>query len=190
MKLILLLFWAHLFLMTASSQAQKATEVKLSFFSEAPFENIYAESSKGVSAIDIGSRLVYFKVSIQSFQFEKKLMQEHFNENYLESEKYPYAEFKGKIEEPFDLTAPGVYAVHVSGKLTIHNVTRDYRVAGEIAVRGDRLSATAEFPVSIAEHKVKIPRLLVKNIAEVVLVKVRASYPYSAKLEEETTVSP
>jgi len=173
-----------------SAQVLKATEVKLSFFSEAPFEDIYAESSQGVSAMDIDSRSVYFKVPIRSFQFEKKLMQEHFNENYLESEKYPYAEFNGKIVEPIDLTAPGVHTVHVSGSLTIHNVSRNYQVVGKIVVKGDQMTATAGFPVSVADHKVKIPRLLIKNIAEVVLVKVGASYPVDTGLQEQSAASP
>jgi len=190
MKSVLLVLFMLLIQGVVSSQILKATAVELSFFSEAPFENIYAESSQGGSAIDAGSQSVYFKVAIRSFRFEKKLMQEHFNENYLESEKYPFAEFKGKIEEPVDLTVSGVHAVHVSGKLTIHNVTRDYRVAGEIAIRGDHMSATAEFPVSIADHKVKIPRLLIKNIAEVVAVKVSASYPLGAELQEQRADSP
>src|SRR3546814_4741589 len=73
-------------------------DVTFSFFSTAPIEDIKASTTKGVSAIDIQAKSIYFKVSIRSFKFAKSLMQEHFNEDYLESSKYPFAEFKGKIE--------------------------------------------------------------------------------------------
>lgn len=189
MKSILLIVLSFLIQDVVSSQVLKATAVKMSFFSEAPFEDIYAESSQGVSAIDVDSRSVYFKVLIQSFQFEKKLMQEHFNENYLESEKYPYAEFKGNIEEPIELRLSGTYWVHVSGELTIHKVTRIYRVLGKIVVKEDTLTTSSEFQVKVADHEVKIPRLLVKNIAEIVLVKVAASYPLSTVLEGQNSAS-
>lgn len=148
----------------------------LSFFSSAPIEDIQAVTEKGVSALNIASNEIFFKVEIQSFQFKKNLMQEHFNEDYMESDKYPFAEFKGKLVSDPNFTKDGTYPVTVAGTLTIHNVPREYRVPGTITVRGGQVIATADFKVKLADHHIRIPRLLVKNIAEVVDVKVNAAY--------------
>jgi len=164
--------------------------VNLSFFSKAPFEDIYAVSDQGLSAMDMESQTVYFKVLIRSFQFEKALMQEHFNENYLESDQYPYAEFKGKIDNPIDPNFSGTVLVTVSGKLTIHNVTKSYKVPGEISLTSGKMIATAEFPVALADHRIKIPRILIKNIAEVVKISVSATYDTKVDVVEKSTASP
>ncbi len=126
--------------------------------------------------MNIASKEIFFKVEIQSFQFKKSLMQEHFNEDYMESDKYPFAEFRGKLVSAPDLTKDGTYPVTVAGTLNIHNVPKEYQVPGSLIVRGGRVTATADFKVRLADHHIKIPRLLVKNIAEVVDVKVSAAY--------------
>lgn len=146
------------------------------FFSSAPIEDIKAESKTGVSALDIASKSVYFKVPIRSFEFEKGLMQEHFNENYMESDKYPYAEFKGVIKDNIDLSKSGTYMVTVQGNLTIHNVTKNYTVKAELNVQEGEISARSTFPVKLVDHKIKIPRLVIKNIAEVIQVTISAKY--------------
>jgi len=162
---------------TWTGQAQiLSREVVISFFSEAPLEDIKSESKEGVSAIDTSSNKVYFKVPIRSFEFEKSLMQEHFNENYLESSKYPNAEFNGTIKEPVDLSRDGTYPVTVQGDLTIHNVRKSYTVKGEMKVRGGEITAHAVFPVHVADHQIKVPRLVIKNIAEIVEVTINATY--------------
>jgi polyisoprenoid-binding protein YceI len=150
--------------------------VTLSFFSSAPLEDIDAKTTQGVSAINIKTKAVYFKVPINTFQFKKKLMQEHFNENYLESDKYPNAEFKGKITDNVDLTKDGTYPVTVDGTMNIHGVAKTYREKGTITVGNGKVTATAKFNVRVADHKIKIPSLVVKNIAEVVEVSVNAVY--------------
>lgn len=109
--------------------------VKFDLFSAAPIEDIKAESRTGVSALDITSKSVYFKVEIRSFEFEKSLMQEHFNEDYLESNKYPYAEFKGNIKGNIDLSKNGIYPVWIQGNLMLHNVTQNYTVKAELKVQ-------------------------------------------------------
>lgn len=149
---------------------------QISFFSSAPIEDIQAETDKAVSAINTKTGSVYFKVPIKSFQFEKDLMQSHFNSDYLESEKFPYAEFKGKITEPLDAGIDSTFAVNVTGQLTIHGVTKDYSGPGTIKTTGGKISATAAFKVRLADHDITIPRLLMRNIAEVVQVKVNAVY--------------
>lgn len=148
----------------------------LRFFSSAPLEDIEAKTSQGVSAINTKTMAVYFKVPINTFQFKKQLMQEHFNENYLESDQYPHAEFKGKILEAVDFTKDGSYPVTVEGNLNIHGVNKTYREKGTLTIKGGKINAGAKFNVRVADHKIKIPTLVIKNIAEVVEVSVSADY--------------
>lgn len=148
----------------------------ISFFSSAPIEDIQAQTNKAVSAINIKTGAVYFKVPIKSFRFEKSLMQNHFNSDYLESDKYPFAEFNGKIVSLPDLTTDNTYPVSVAGKLTLHGVTKDYTTPGTITVSNGKLTVAADFKVRLADHQITVPRLLLRNIAEVVDVKVKAAY--------------
>src|SRR5436309_1609004 len=104
----------------------------VSFFSQTPVEDIRATNKTGASAINLKTGEIYFKVNITSFDFESKLMQEHFNENYMESDKYPCSEFKGKITDMADVSRPGTYNVNVDGKLTLHGVTKNYKVTAVI----------------------------------------------------------
>ncbi|HKJ43367.1 MAG TPA: YceI family protein [Sunxiuqinia sp.] len=171
---------------TSQAQVVKSKDVTISFFSEAPIEDIQAESKRAVSALDTETGAIYFKVPIQTFQFEKSLMQEHFNENYLESDKYPYAEFKGKIKEKIDLSKAGIYPVTVQGEMTIHNVTRNYQVEGKLQITGEQIKAQAVFPVKLADHHIKIPTIVIKHIAEVVQVTVSASYDNSNQEHQES----
>ena len=99
-------------------------KANISFYSSAPIEDIQANSDQAVSAINTSTGDIYFKLRINSFQFPNGLMQEHFNDDYLESDRYPYAEFKGKITDPANLKSPGRRTVTIQGNLTIHNVTR------------------------------------------------------------------
>jgi polyisoprenoid-binding protein YceI len=149
-----------------------------SFFSSAPMEDIEAKTDKGVSAINLKTGAVYFKVPVNTFQFRKKLMQEHFNENYLETDKYPYAEFKGKVVEPAgtDLGTDGTHDVTVEGVLSLHGVDKTYREKGIITVQGGQVTSASKFNVKLVDHKIKIPTLVIKNIAEVVEVTVKATY--------------
>lgn len=163
---------------------------RLSFFSEAPIENIKAESNTGVSALNLSTKTIYFKVFMSSFEFKKSLMQEHFNENYMESSKYPVAEFNGKINDQIDLAKDGTYPVTVQGKLSIHGVTKDYTVKAELKVKGGEITANSTFPVKLVDHEIKIPRLVIKNIAEIVQVTVSAHYKPDSKEAYQSYTSP
>ena len=149
---------------------------RISFFSEAPLENISAVTERAASALDTGRHEIAFKVAIKTFAFKKRLMQEHFNENYLESDRFPYATFKGKINEPIDWHREGTYPVTVVGTLDIHGVGKRYVTPAAITVNGETVTATAKFEVRVADHGIKIPRIVIKNIAEVVEVDVLATY--------------
>lgn len=167
-------------LCAVSAQAQKYFTKTgfISFFSEAALENIEAKSNQVMSIINSETGEMVFKMQIKTFQFEKALMQEHFNEKYLESDKYPDASFKGTIEniEDVDFTKEGAYPVTVSGTLNIHGVAKEYTAKGNVIVSGDKVMAEALFPVRLSDHDVKIPGAVKDNIAEVVEVTVNATY--------------
>lgn len=158
------------------AQIYKSENAVLSFFSSAPIEDIKAESKKGVSAVNFDTNSIYFRVAIRSFEFPKSLMQEHFNENYLESSEYPFAEFKGNIQGKVDLTKDGVYPVTVQGDLAIHGVTKNYLVNGDFKVQRGSITGKSTFPVRLVDHHIKIPSIVIKNIAEIVDVTVAVSY--------------
>ncbi|MCY7410263.1 MAG: YceI family protein [Chitinophagales bacterium] len=144
----------------------------ISFFSSTPIEDIAAKSDKAVAAINVKTKDVFFKVQMSSFVFKKSLMQEHFNENYIESEKYPTGTLKGKINEDVDLTKNGTYNVTVTGDFTIHGVTQNRIFPGTIVVSDGQLEITCAFDVKLADYKIEIPTVVLKNIAESVAVKV------------------
>lgn len=148
----------------------------ISFFSSTIVEDIEGKSSSATSALDIKSGNILFKVANTSFQFKKKLMQEHFNENYMESEKYPFSEFKGKIIEPVDSGKDGHYKVTVEGNLNIHGITKAYKTQADLVITNGTVTARSIFKVRIADHDIKIPSLVFKNIAEFIEVKIQATY--------------
>ena len=161
-------------LLVGLSWAQRFSTDSLyvSFYSDAPLEKISAENRTGCSSwVDFGTDSVYVRVRIRGFSFPNKLMEQHFNEDYLESERYPYAYFWGKLVAPFPYTQLGTYAVGARGILEIHGVRKERVLTGVYEVLPDgTLKLTGKFFVAPADHKVKIPRLLWQKIAEQVEV--------------------
>jgi polyisoprenoid-binding protein YceI len=148
----------------------------IAFHSETPMENIDADNSKVTCVLDASTGALEFAVLIKAFEFEKALMQEHFNENYMESNTYPKANFKGKMTgaSADDLKKAGTYPVTVEGDLTIHGVTKAVKHPGTITVEKDgTVKATSDFIVKPEDHDIKIPGVVRKNIAEEITVKVR-----------------
>ena len=151
------------------------TNDSVSFFSATPIEDIDARTGQAVGAVNQSTKDVFFKVPMKSFVFKKALMQEHFNENYVESDKFPYATFKGKITDDVDLSKDGTYTVSVSGDFTIHGVTKPRTIPGTIIVKGNTMEVKSAFDVKLADHDITIPTIVAKQIAEVVSVKVHGS---------------
>jgi hypothetical protein len=149
-----------------------------SFYSEAPVEDIDAHSKEAMSIIDLESGEMVASVSMKSFVFKKSLMQEHFNENYVESDKYPNATFKGKIVNlhNLQLSKEGTHVLDVEGKITIHGVTKPLQCKAELVRKGDAFTASAKFPIEVAEFGIRIPKIVFYNIAEIVDVKLSFSY--------------
>jgi polyisoprenoid-binding protein YceI len=151
---------------------------KASFFSKAPLENIEAHNNQALSLLDASSGEIAASILMKSFQFEKALMQEHFNEKYIESDKYPKATFKGKIKDlsKLDLTKDGQYTVEVEGEITIHGETQPLKTNVDFVVKDKTISATSTFNLKVKDFKITIPTVVVKNIAEEVEVKVAFNY--------------
>lgn len=138
------------------------------FYSHTLVEDITADNQKAGAVIDAESGNVAIIVDMVEFQFEKKLMQEHFNENYVESEKFPRGTFNGKIvnNADVDYQSPGTYAVRVDGDMTIHGVTRPVSTEGTIEVTGDGIVAKTRFLLNPEDYDIRIPRVVRDNIAE------------------------
>ena len=160
-----------------SAQAQKyvLTEGVITFFSEATLENIRAENTKVTSVFNITTSEIAFSVPNSQFQFEKKLMQQHFNEKYMESEKFPRSTFSGRLEG-FQLSMVGTQWVRAVGKLFIHGVTQVVEIPGTVEVKSDDLLMQSVFKIKLIDYKIKIPQLLWQNIAEEVEVTVSFTY--------------
>ena len=169
-------------LMTASlfASAQKVytKNGSVSFFSKASIENISAENNQVMSVLTIPTGELQFSVFINAFHFKKSLMEEHFNEDYMESNKYPKAIFKGKINDPskVNFTTDGNYTVEVSGDLTMHGVTNKVTATGTISIKSGVATASSDFKIKLADYKISIPSIVKDNIAPVVDVKISCVY--------------
>lgn len=163
-----------------SAQERFATRTgHIGFFSETSVENIEGKNDKVTSVFDATTGAVEFAALIKAFEFEKALMQEHFNENYMESNTYPKATFKGKMTglAADALKKPGTYDVTVKGDLTIHGVTKPVEHKGTVTVNADgSLKAASEFLVKPEDHKIEVPGVVRKNIAEQIKVTVSMDY--------------
>ena len=163
------------------SQAQIliAKSGNASFYSEAPLENIEAVTTSIQSILNTANNSVAFIIPISGFKFKKDLMREHFNEKYMESDKYPNATYNGKVNESVDWTKDGVYDVTSTGKLTIHGVEKEVTQPGKFTIKNGEAQLESSFPIIVDDYKIEIPRLLFENIADTVAVKVNVTYqPY------------
>lgn len=155
----------------------------ISFYSKTQLENIEAHSQTAVSVLDKQTGQVEFSVLIKSFTFEKALMQEHFNENYLESDKFPKSVFKGRIDDlsKVDFTKDGKYTASVTGLLTIHGETKMVTAPASFTVLNVKTLANAEFNVTLADYKISIPALVKDKISKTVKIAVELTYKVLAQ---------
>lgn len=147
----------------------------IKFYSETPMETIEATNNQVNAALDSQTGDLVFKVLVKSFNFEKAMMQEHFNESYMESDKFPNSTFQGKITDitAIDFSKEGTYEAVIEGNLTIHGITKKISEKGTFKVNaGDKVSATSTFNIIPSDYSIKIPELVVKNIAEAIEVTV------------------
>ena len=142
------------------------------FYSKTALEDIKAENKQVYAGIDVGQKKLGFNLLVKGFSFTKKLMQDHFNENYIESDKYPNARFIGSYSGDVDVTRNGSYKVQAQGGLTLHGVTKSITTPATIEVKDGQLIATAEFKLSPGDFNIKIPSLVREKIAQQIDVRV------------------
>ena len=147
---------------------------RVSFFSATPIEDIEAKTQQVAAVLDFGTGQLAFSLPVKSFVFKRTLMQEHFNENYIESDKYPKATFAGRFVglDAATLATPGPHPVQVEGNLTLHGVTHHIQVPATVELKGGQALATATFPVASADYNIEIPLLVRNNIAKTMAVRV------------------
>ncbi|MEY3397948.1 MAG: hypothetical protein RL220_542 [Bacteroidota bacterium] len=174
MNKVLILALAVAFSLQADAQKYFTRTGFVSFFSSTKMEDIKAENNKVASVLDASTGDVEFTILVKSFVFEKALMQEHFNENYMESDTYPKSTFKGKVENmsSVKIGTAGTYNVKVSGDLTMHGVTKKVTTDATFTVKDGKLSAASTFYVNPKDYNIAIPSVVQENISDKIEVKV------------------
>ena len=145
----------------------------IGFYSKTPFEDIMAENNQVYAVIDAGKKNIAFALLMKGFIFTKELMQEHFNENYVESDKYPKANFSGTYAGDVLTDKDGTYNIVVKGNLTLHNVTRAIEERATLEVKGSRLLGKTEFRLRPEDFSIKIPSLVSDKIDKEITVRVQ-----------------
>jgi len=170
MKLLSLIFFCFLFFNFSYSQEKYFTiNGYVNFFSHSPLEDITADNNQVLSIVDLSTNEVAIHVLLKSFMFKKSLMQEHFNENYVESDKYPKSKFKGKMSG-YDPSNKAEQTVTLTGELSLHGKTKEVKTEALVTYKENELSMKGEFSVLVADFDIKIPRTVIDNIAKSIKV--------------------
>lgn len=173
MKLIfLLLLLAVVRPSVAYAQLYSTRSGFIGFYSKTPLEDVRGENNQVYAVIDAGKKNLAFAALLKGFIFLKELMQEHFNENYVESDKYPKATFAGAFTGDVPLDKDGIYKIIVKGGLTLHNVTRTIETPATLEVKAGHLLGVAEFKVKPEDFNIGIPSIVRDKIDKEITVKV------------------
>jgi polyisoprenoid-binding protein YceI len=163
-------------------QNLSSTAGNITFYSKTAMEDISAKNLKVVGAINPSANTVAIRAMMKDFDFPNNLMEEHFNENYAESDKYPKATFSGKINEPIDWTKPGTYKVTATGKLEMHGVSSPKTITGQIVVSSDlSIKLIADFDIVLIDYNIKRPSIMMMKIAEKVDCKAELAFAAAKK---------
>ena len=169
------LMTAFIFLaFTLNAQKFMTKNGYIGFYSHTPMEDIKGDNNQVASILDASTGELVFQVLMKSFKFEKTLMEEHFNENYVESEKFPKSTFKGKITNlsDVDFSKTGSYKVKVDGELSIHGVTQNVSTPGEIEITEGGVNTRSQFIIHPEDYKIEIPAIVRENIAKEISVTI------------------
>lgn len=159
-------------------QAQKFVTEKgeIYFASNAQLEMIKAYSVKVQGLIDPSNNQFAFLININSFRgFNSELQRQHFNDNYLETDKYPKASFSGKIIEQVDFTRDSTYEVRAKGNLDIHGQKQTRIIKGKLIIRNGQLTIESHFIVPLSDHLISIPKIVSQKIATEIEVVFKAN---------------
>ncbi len=169
MKKIVLFIFILLMVNTSFAQRFLSKTGSVSFYSDAPLEKIEAQNHQVNCALDTQSGFFVVKILMRSFIFEKALMQEHFNEDYVESDKFPNAFFKGKITnlKAINFSKNGTYPAVIEGQMTIHGITRHVKAEGTFTISKSGILARSKFSLKIGDYGISIPDVVMGKIATV-----------------------
>ena len=160
-------------LLNAQRQLLSVKSGVVEFVSDAPLERISATSVSSSGILDVKDRDFIVRIPMRSFKgFNSPLQQEHFHENYVESKLHPNALFEGRIIEAVDLTVPGTYKVRAKGRFTMHGIARERNIPCVIVVGATDVSVQCAFDVPLADHGIRIPRVVHQKLAPTVRVNV------------------
>jgi hypothetical protein len=164
-RLFLFFFFLNIFF-AASAQKYMTKNGYIGFFSHTSMEDIKGDNNQVVGILDISTGDMVFQALIKSFHFDRALMEEHFNENYMESDKIPKSSFKGKITnlQSVNFSKNGTYDVNVEGDLTIHGVTNKISTKGTIEVLTGGINANSKFNIVPEDYKITIPGVVREKI--------------------------
>lgn len=154
----------------------KVSNGSISFRSEAPLELIKANSNELAGLLDAEKKTFAFSIKLNTFQgFNNPFQKDHFNENYVESSKYPYAKFEGKIIEDIDFSEDGTYIVRTKGNLTIHGISQERIIKSEVNIKNNKINIKSNFTVLLADHNITIPKVVHEKLASEIKVEVKAN---------------
>jgi polyisoprenoid-binding protein YceI len=147
---------------------------KITFYSKAPLEQIDGKNKTVTAVLDPKSGALQFAAQMKGFEFEKELLEQHFNENYVESDKFPKSEFKGTIANNSEInySKDGTYNAKVKGKLTIHGVTKDVETTGTLKISGGKIDANSTFNVLLSEYNISIPSIVKDKVSNSIKIEV------------------
>jgi len=178
MKKAILVSAALLIVVLASGQNYMTKTGYIGFYSHTPVEDIKGDNNQVASVLNMATGELVFQVLIKSFHFEKALMEEHFNENYMDSEKFPRSVFKGKIAgfSTATYSKPGKYDITVEGELTIRDVTQKVTAKGTLEVAEGVINASSKFNIAPEDYKIEIPGVVREKIAKNLETTVTMKY--------------
>ena len=164
------------------AQLYVGKETVVHFLSKCSMEDIEAKNKVSKPILDPASGAFQVQIANKQFKFSSALMEEHFNENYMETEKYANTTFKGKINEKIDYAKDGENKVTCTGTLDMHGVSLPITVPGIVTIKGKQITVVAKFKVKLVDYKIKVPSLYVKNIAEDIDIDINSVMePYVKK---------
>jgi hypothetical protein len=156
-----------------AQDTRRTSRAEVHFVSDASLERIEASCTEGMGIISFTTGEFVFRIPIRSFKgFNSPLQQEHFYENYLETESYPYATFSGRVLDEVDWSVDQSLTIKVKGTLDIHGVADERILEVDVKIEKGKISFSASFDVELVAHDIRIPKVVHYKIAEIIHVDI------------------
>ena len=152
------------------------------FISHTDIIDIDADNYNLASILNAKNGEVIFMIPMRGFKFKLPLAEEHFNENYVESDKYPQAKFKGKFInfDKIDFSKEGQQYIEVEGEMTIHGQTKKIKEAGILEIKNGEINAKSVMKIALKDYGINIPSLVINKVADIIDIKINLKYePYT-----------